>query len=213
MTDDEAAARQRLIDVCLRSNALGINQGTSGNASCRWEAGMLITPTATPYDELEVDDIVYIDADGLATGTRAPSSEWRFHYDILRTRREFDAVIHLHSPAATALSTLRRAMPPFHYMVAVAGGTDIRCARYATYGTAALSEHALEALADRRACLLANHGQIACARTPNRALELAIEVEALADQYLRALSVAEPVLLTDAEMAEVLAKFGGYRPE
>ncbi len=207
----EPTARQSLIDVCLAANRSGINQGTSGNASMRWGDGMLITPSAVPYDELSVDDIVYVDADGTPDGRRRPSSEWRFHHDILAGRRDIDAVLHLHSPAATALATLRQSIPAFHYMVAVAGGDSIRCGGYATYGTSELSAIAVAALEGRTACLLANHGQIACAGTPAQALALAIEVEALADQYLRARSVGRPVLLTADEMAEVLAKFADYR--
>ncbi len=207
----EHKARQSLVDVCLAANALGINQGTSGNASVRWGEGMLITPSAVPYDELILDDIVYVDADGTPTGRRVPSTEWHFHHDILATRDDVDAVLHLHSPAATALSTLRRSIPAFHYMVAVAGGHSIRCGGYATFGTPELSTIAVEALHDRTACLLANHGQIAVAATPDKALDLAIEVEALADQYLRAMAVGPPVLLTTEEMTEVLAKFEDYR--
>lgn len=210
-TSTEIEARQALIDVCLASNASGINQGTSGNASIRWGDGMLVTPSAVPYGELDPGDIVFVDTDGTPTGRCRPSSEWRFHHDILATRNDVDAVLHLHSPAATALATLRRSIPPFHYMVAVGGGNDIRCADYATYGTQQLSENALAALEDRNACLLANHGQIACANTLPKALALAIEVEALADQYLRALSVAPPVLLTSDEMADVFASFADYR--
>ncbi len=207
----ELAARQSLIDVCLAANRSGINQGTSGNASVRWGDGMLITPSAVPYDELGVDDIVHVHADGTPDGSRRPSSEWRFHHDILAGRADVDAVLHLHSPAATALATLRQSIPAFHYMVAVAGGDSIRCGGYATYGTPELSAIAVTALEGRSACLLANHGQIACARTPARALALAIEVEALADQYLRARSVGRPVLLTADEMADVLARFADYR--
>ncbi len=207
----EHAARQALIDVCRAANASGINQGTSGNASVRWDGGMLVTPSAVPYDALTIDDIVFVDATGTPEGRRRPSSEWRFHHDILATRTDAGAVLHLHSPAATALATLRRSIPSFHYMVAVAGGHSIRCSGYATFGTPELSALAVEALRDRTACLLANHGQIAMAATPSKALALATEVEALADQYLRALAVGPPILLSTDEMAEVLAKFGAYR--
>ncbi len=207
----EHKARQSLVDICLAANGSGINQGTSGNASVRWGDGMLVTPSAVPYDELTLDDIVYVAADGTPTGRRTPSTEWHFHHDILATRPDADAVLHLHSPAATALSTLRRSIPAFHYMVAIAGGDSIRCGGYATFGTPELSAIAVEALADRTACLLANHGQITIAATPVKALDLAIEVEALADQYLRALSVGPPVLLDEEEMATVLAKFDDYR--
>ncbi len=207
----EHKARQSLVDVCLAANAAGINKGTSGNASVRWGDGMLVTPSAVPYDEMILDDIVFVDADGAPEGRRRPSSEWHFHHDILASRPDVDAVLHLHSPAATALATLRRSIPAFHYMVAVAGGHSIRCSGYATFGTPELSALAREALKDRTACLLANHGQIALASTPDKALGLATEVEALADQYLRALAIGPPILLSTDQMAEVLGKFGDYK--
>ncbi|MEZ5230338.1 MAG: class II aldolase/adducin family protein [Acidimicrobiales bacterium] len=206
----EHKARQSLVDVCLAANASGINQGTSGNASVRWGDGLLVT-SAVPYEDTTLDDIVYVAADGTPTGRRQPSTEWHFHHDILATRDDVDAVLHLHSPAATALSTLRRSIPAFHYMVAIAGGNSIRCGDYATFGTPELSTIAVEALRDRTACLLSNHGQITVAATPAKALALAAEVEFLADQYLRALAVEPPVLLSEEEMAEVLLKFEDYK--
>ena len=145
-----------------------------------------------------------------AEGSRLPSSEWRFHHDIYLTRPDAGAVVHTHSPAATALSCLRRDIPPFHYMVAAAGGASIRCADYAIYGSQQLSDNALAALADRKACLLANHGVIALGADLETAFELAVEVEALAGQYLTALAVAEPILLTDAEITEAIEKFATY---
>lgn len=211
MEPNERSARQSLIDVCVAAERLGLNRGTSGNASARWGDGLLITPSALPYEACRAEDLVFLDASGRPHGARRPSTEWSFHHRILRRRSELGAVLHLHSPAATALSTLREGIPAFHYMVAVAGGDSIRCAPYATFGTGELAELAVEALEGRTACLLANHGLIACAADPAAALALAVEVEALADQYLRARSVGSPHLLTAGEMAEVLERFAAYR--
>ncbi len=201
--------RKAIIDSARRMNALGINQGTSGNVSARAGAGVLMTPSAVPYEGLRPVDIVEMDFDGTwrcAAEARRPSSEWRFHLDILRARPEFGAVVHSHAVHATALACLRRAIPAFHYMVAVAGGDSIRCAPYATFGTAALSRNALAALEGRSACLLANHGMIACGRDPAAALALAVEVETLAAQYCRALEIGRPKLLSEREMRRVLAR-------
>ncbi len=206
--------RQQLIATARRMNALGINQGTSGNVSARIAGGLLITPSGVAYEAMTPADLVEMDFDGAWRCPRAgrrPSSEWRFHLDILRSRPEFGAVVHSHSTNATALACLRREIPAFHYMVAVAGGDSIRCARYATFGSAALSANALAALDGRRACLLANHGLIAAGADLAAALALAVEVETLAAQYCRALQVGAPKLLSRAEMARVLAKFeAGY---
>ena len=205
-----ASPRERIIAVCWAMNAEGLNRGTSGNVSMRDGAGMLITPSGVPYDALAPDQIVPVAVDGSASGPWRPSSEWRMHLDLYRTRPEVGAVVHVHSPHATALACLRRTLPAFHYMVAVAGGDDIRCAEYATFGTQALSDAMLEALEARQACLLANHGQVAIGPTPERALWLSGEVEALAQQYLLAQSVGEPVILDAAEMKAVLRRFGDY---
>lgn len=206
--------RKELIATARRMNALAINQGTSGNVSARIAGGLLITPSAVAYDAMTPADLVEMDFDGAwrcARPARRPSSEWRFHRDILRARPEFGAVVHSHPVNATALSCLRRPIPAFHYMVAVAGGESIRCAPYATFGSAALSKNALAALAGRRACLLASHGLIAAGADLAAALALAVEVEALAAQYCRALQVGTPKLLSKAEMDRVLAKFAaGY---
>ena len=148
--------------------------------------------------------------DGEARGSLLPSSEWRFHRDIYVARADAHAIVHTHAPFATSLACLHRGIPPFHYMVAVAGGNDIRCAPYATFGTQELSDHALAALAGRDACLLANHGMIALGASLAKALALAVEVETLAEMYWRALQIGEPVLLSDAEMDVVLEKFRTY---
>ena len=207
MADD---VRQAVIRTCLRMNAEGVNQGTSGNVSARAPGGMLITPSGIPYETLTPDTIVFVADDGTWEGPWRPSSEWRMHLDIYRTRAEAGAVVHTHSPHATALSCHRRDIPAFHYMVAVAGGADLRCADYRTFGTPDLSEAMLAALVGRRACLLANHGQIAFGPTLDKALWLAGEVEALARQYILASSLGEPTILSDAEMAQVLEAFEDY---
>ena len=203
--------RRQLIDTALRMNALGINQGSSGNVSLRHGDGFLITPTGMSYDSLEPADIVQMPLQGTpTTDQRKPSSEWLFHRDIYQQRPEFAAIVHVHSTAATALACLREPIPAFHYMVAAAGGKDIRCADYALFGTQQLSDTVLIALQQRRACLMANHGLITCGDDLAAALALAVEVEQLAAQYLTARSVAEPIILGDAQMDEVINKFAGY---
>lgn len=197
-------------EFARRSVGVGLNQGTSGNVSARSPGGFLITPSGRDMSELAAADMVPVDMDGQAPEGLKPSSEWRFHRDIYAAFPEAGAIVHAHSPFAVALACLRRDIPSFHYMVAMAGGVDIRCARYATFGTQALSDAVLEALEDRRACLMANHGLVAWGRGLAGALALAVEVEALCGQYLRCLQVGEPALLSDVEMAEVLEKFRDY---
>jgi L-fuculose-phosphate aldolase len=194
-------------------NRRGINQGTSGNLSLRAGAGMLITPSGLPYEELRADDLVYLplENDGEPrAGDRQPSSEWRIHRDVYRARPEALAILHAHPVHCTALACLRRPLPAFHYMVATAGGRDIRCAPYATFGTQKLSDHVVAALAGRRACLMANHGLLCLGLNLDQALALAVEIETLARAYLLALSAGEPVLLDDAEMDRVLEKLRDY---
>jgi len=204
------ALRRKLIDVTREMTRLGLNQGRSGNVSVRAGRGFLVTPTGMDEAALKPADIVEMDFDGTSRGRRAPSSEWRFHGDILGARPEFGAVLHGHPPHGTALACLRKPIPAFHYMVAVAGGDDIRCGAYATFGTQALSRHALAALHGRKACLLANHGMIACGETLDVALALAQEVEALARQYLLALAAGKPKILPAKEMAKVIRLFKSY---
>ena len=210
----EASLREGIVSTALAMNAANINRGKSGNVSARWREedfdGFLVTPSGLRYEETAGGDIVPVSLDGTAHGKRVPSSEWRFHRDIYRTRDDAQAIVHTHSPFATSLACLHRGIPAFHYMVAAAGGKDIRCAKYATFGTQELSDQALVALAGRRACLLANHGMIAIGRSLAAALALAIEVETLAEMYWRALQVGEPVILDDAEMETVIAKFATY---
>jgi L-fuculose-phosphate aldolase len=202
--------RRRIIETARAMNALGLNQGTSGNLSARLAGGLLLTPSGVAYDRLTPADIVELAWSGewrCERPGRRPSSEWRFHRDILEGREEFGAVLHCHPRHATALACLGREIPAFHYMVAIAGGDSIPLAPYATFGSAALSRHALAALEGRRACLLANHGMIACGADLEAALALAVEVETLAAQYCLALSLGKPKILSKAEMRRVLGKF------
>ena len=205
----EILAKQ-LIDTSLEMAKRGINHGTAGNVSARYENGFLITPSGIAYDRLSPDDIVFVDTNGLVEGDVEPSSEWRMHRDIYVHKPNSAAVVHAHSTFATVLSCLRRSIPAFHYMVAVAGGVDIRCSEYALFGTQALSDAMLEALEDRRACLLGTHGLICFHDDLEKALGLAVEVEALAKQYWAACQAGSPVILSDAQMAEVLARFKTY---
>jgi len=215
IAEDGPALRATLIETARAMNVAGINVNKAGNVSVRCRRGsregLLITPTGMPYESLTDSDLVFLRlADGMPSGTRTCSSEWRFHFDALRTRPEFNAVVHTHSPHATALSCHGHGIPAFHYMVAVAGGTDIRCAPYATFGTQELSDHAMAALDGRRACLLAHHGVVACGTSLAAALRLAIEVENLARIYLAARTLGEPPTLGASEMARVLEKFASY---
>jgi L-fuculose-phosphate aldolase len=212
--NDERALREAVIATALAMNAAGINRGKSGNVSTRWRDtgfdGFLITPTGMPYQHTIPEQIVAMPLRGEARGSVLPSSEWRFHRDIYAVRVDTQAIVHTHAPFATSLACLHRGIPPFHYMVAVAGGKDIRCAPYATFGTQELSDHAVAALAGRRACLLANHGMIAIGSSLEQALALAVQVESLAEMYWRALLIGEPVQLSDGEMDVVLEKFWTY---
>jgi L-fuculose-phosphate aldolase len=213
--EDSIELRRAVIDTARAMNGAGINVNKAGNVSVRCvrgrQAGLLITPTGLDYDELQPAELPFLRlADGAATGGCEPSSEWRFHLDIHRARPELAAIVHTHSPSATALACHGRGIPAFHYMVAAAGGADIRCAPYATFGTQQLSDLALAALTGRKACLLAHHGVIACEASLAQALALAIEVEHLARMYLAALALGEPPRLSEEEMARVLARFEHY---
>lgn len=205
--------RAQLLAASRKLNELGLNRGTSGNASVRHGEGFIVTPTGMAVEQMQPDDMVWMGFDGRCESKphdRKPSSEWRFHRDILAARPEVGAVIHTHSMFATTLACLHREVPPFHYMIAVAGGDTIRCAPYALFGSQALSDAALAALQDRRACLLANHGMIATGRDLDQALAVAVEVETLCEQYWRALQAGDPKLLSPAQMAEVMEQFKGY---
>src|SRR5213595_2760651 len=200
MTEPNAGAgradlRTMVIAACHELARRGLTYGTSGNVSVRCdERRFFVSPTGMDYEVLQADDVPLMDLDGRWFGRRRPSSEWRFHRDIFNSRHDVGAIVHTHSPRATTLACHGRGIPAFHYMVAVAGGKDIRCAPYATFGTQVLSDNALVALSGRHACLLANHGMIAVGASLEAALALAVEVEALAEQYWRALQIGQPDL-------------------
>lgn len=207
--------REQLIEISQQLVARGLNCGTAGNVSVRvdseaGEAGFLITPSGLAADKMKPADMVWMNFSGEAIGQREPSSEWRFHLDILQHKSQMNAVIHTHSMFATTLSTFRSDIPAFHYMIALAGGNSIRCAPYALFGSQALSDGALIALKDRKACLLANHGMIAVGESLEKALNVTLEVETLCEQYLRALQVGQPHILSDEEMLEVQERFKSY---
>ncbi|WP_255475830.1 class II aldolase/adducin family protein [Synechococcus sp. BIOS-E4-1] len=201
----------QLVTVARRMNGTGLNQGTSGNLSVRIEEGLLVTPSSLPYEQMEVDDLVALDLSGhpLKEKQRRPSSEWRLHADVLSCRPEAMAVLHCHPVHATALACHDRGIPAFHYMVAVAGGDEIQCAPYATFGTKELSDNVVNALAQRSACLLARHGMVTLGNDLESALRVAVEVETLARMYLQALQLGEPPVLSDEQMQAVHAQFRG----
>jgi L-fuculose-phosphate aldolase len=207
---NDADVRRDLIENCLKMNANGLNQGTSGNLSVRHGEGFLITPSGIAYDALAPADIVHVGMDGSYRHPLAPSSEWRFHRDILAARPEVNAVVHAHPPYCTTLAIRHMAIPAVHYMIAVSGGDSIRCAPYATYGTEELSRNAVAALQGRTACLLANHGMIATGPSLARAMWLAMEVETLARQYFNTLLIGGPTILPPDEVARVIGKLADY---
>ncbi|MCP5081496.1 MAG: class II aldolase [Alphaproteobacteria bacterium] len=215
MTDPESDLflHQQIIDTAQALAERGLSPGLSGNLSARVAGGMLITPSAMAYDELLPDDIVFVAQDGsVRPGQRKPSNETPFHRAVFAAYPDAHAVLHCHSPKATALACLRKPIPAFHYMVSVAGGDDIRVADYFTPATQQLAEATVKALEGRKACLLANHGQVAFGNSLEEALALACEVENLASMYLDALSAGEPQILSAAEMADVRELFKTYRP-
>ena len=218
MSKDEQHKRRDIVAACLWINSSGLNPGTAGNISVRYGDTMLISPSGVPYEQLEPEDIVAMTLTGeygsyVASGTNVPSSEWRFHLDIMRARPDVGAIVHTHSLYATVLACARKDIPPVHYMIAAAGGPSIRCSRYATYGTAELSQAALEALEDRTCCILANHGMIATGPNLAKAQWLAVELETIAKQYYLTLCIGGPVLLGEAEIAHVKERFKGYGPK
>lgn len=206
------AERALVIEAARRTVGLGLTHGTSGNVSCRIPGGMLITPTGMPYDSLEPADVVAIGLDGVAEAgeRRRSSSEWRMHAGLYRARPDVGAVVHGHSPAATAVACLGRDLPPFHYMIAVAGGDSVRCAGYALFGTEALADLAVAAMIDRWACLLARHGLLAAGPTLERAVAVAAEVEFLAGVYLQLLPLGEPARLDPDQVGAVIDRFRSY---
>ena len=208
----ETEARAAIVATAQAMERAGLAPNRSGNVSCRFDGGLLITPSGVPYAEMCAADIVALDLAGVVrSGSRTPSSETPFHTAIYRTRPNAEAIVHTHSPRATALACARRGIPAFHYMIALAGGPGIRCAEYATFGTQALAENALRGLEGRQSVLLANHGVIAIGATLEAAYEVACEVENLAGQYLQMLAAGlEPVILDDDEMQRVMAQFARY---
>lgn len=207
---NQAKLRRALIDTTIAAQREGLNRGASGNLSVRCGDGFLITPSGVPAMEQNADDVVWMDFNGNAQGQLKPSSEWRFHRDLFAARPEFGAVLHAHSTFATTLACLGHDIPPFHYMIAAAGGKTIRCAPYATFGTQALSDYAITSMEGRKACLLANHGLLVAESSLERALALAMEVENLCELYCRTLQIGMPILLSDEEMEVVLEKFKSY---
>jgi L-fuculose-phosphate aldolase len=209
MTDPDP--RVSVLATARAMNAAGLNRGTAGNVSVRHGDGFFVTPTGMDYDESQPEDIVFVGMDGRVDGRSKPSSEWRFHRDIYAARPEAGAIIHTHAPFATALACRGEAIPPFHYMIARFGGADIRCAGYATFGTQELSDEMLEALLARCACLMAHHGMVVFGKDLRQALALAVEFEALCEQYWRVLALGgEARLLPEEEMQRVIAKFRDY---
>jgi L-fuculose-phosphate aldolase len=204
------AIRRQMIETCIYMNDRGINQGTSGNISVRIDGGFLITPSGVPYHEMTPRDIVTMKLDASHKGPRKPSTEWRFHRDIMAKKPQVGAVIHLHSMFCTSLSILRREIPAVHYMIAAAGGPSVPCVPYVTWGTQELADYIIGALQNRHACLLANHGMVCVGPDLKKAAWLAVEIEALAAQYWRALQVGVPHILPDDEIDRVMEKFKSY---
>lgn len=207
---NEQALRQALVDAARKLLAMRLNCGSAGNVSARCGDGLLITPSGLDPDSIGTDDIVWMTLSGQARGSRSPSSEWHLHRDVYVSRPEAGAVVHTHSPFATALACQRRAIPAFHYTVARFGGDDVRCADYALFGTSELSRTIEVAMAGRNACLMANHGTVVCAEDIDAALTLAIELEFLSELYWRALQGGAPVLLTSTEVEAVGERYRSY---
>lgn len=213
MSSEEQALREEIVARCREMNANGINQGTSGNISARLGDRMLISPSATPYDSMTPEMIASIgidDVSGRWEGPKKPSTEWRFHQRILRERPDMNAVVHAHPTYCTTLGILRKDIPAVHYMIAAFGGTDVKCAGYARYGTEKLSDLVLEALEGRTACLMANHGMTVLGENLGKGMWRAVELETIARQYVTALQIGEPHVLTDAEIEETMEGFSTY---
>ena len=213
MKKAEKNLREEIVNNCRKMNALGINQGTSGNISVRFEGRMLISPSAVPYDEMTADSIASMpldDESGKWDGPMAPSTEWRFHHKLLRYRKEAEAVVHAHPTYCTTLAIARKPIPACHYMVAAFGGNDVKCSDYAKYGTEELSQHALKAMQKRMACLLANHGMIVIGESLAKAMWRAVELETIARQYYLSLLIGGPVLLNDSQVEETIQGFATY---
>ena len=201
---------QQIINACLDMNRTGLNQGTAGNISHRFEDGLLVTPSGIPYEQLAVDDIVYVKNDGTFEDGKVPSSEWRFHHAVLAARPEFNAVVHTHAMYSTIVAIMNRDIPAIHYMIAAAGGNNIPCVPYATYGTPDLAELVQVGVKDRSAILLEHHGMIAAGESMAKAMWLATEVETLAQMYVNLLQAGEVRTLSDESITKVLEKFKNY---
>jgi L-fuculose-phosphate aldolase len=213
MTREERALRANIVAKARWMNAAGLNQGTSGNISARYKDVLLITPSATAYDSMTPESIAAMPLDGQYgawKGPLKPSTEWRFHFDITKSRPDVGAIVHTHSTYATVLAIARKEIPACHYMIAAFGGTDVRCAGYARYGTKELSDFALQALEGRNGCLLANHGMIALGANLDKAMWLAVELETIAKQYYLSLALGNPVILSDEQIAETAQGFASY---
>lgn len=206
----EPELRQAMVAAARQLSTQGLNRGATGNIGTRCGAAFLVTPSGVPAEDLTPEAMVAMDFSGATLGPGKPSSEWRFHRDILAARPEIGAVVHTHARFATSLACLQRQVPAFHYMIAVAGGDTIRCTPYAIFGSQELSDLALHALEDRKACLLGNHGMIALGVDLADALAVAVEVESLCEQYWTALQLGQPNILSASQMQAVLEKFKGY---
>ena len=204
--------RTEVIKYAKKLNSKKLSALRSGNISARYKDGFLITPTGKKYSTLKKSDIIFVSLEGIFDKKKGiPSSEWRFHQDIYLNKKEAKAIVHAHSTYATAISAHGKSIPAFHYMIAMAGGNDIKCSKYATYGTRELSKNILKVLKNRSACLIGNHGQIAFSEDLAKAFELAEEVENLSHQYITALKIGEPKILSLKEMKKVLEKAKNYK--
>lgn len=213
MNADERVLREQLIKHCLFMNSSGLSAGTSGNMSARYQDQLLITPSGIPYEKLEPDMLASIALEGEYgswQGPLKPSSEWRFHLDLMKERKDVQAIVHAHPPYCTSLAVTRREIPAIHYMIAAFGGNTIRCADYATFGTAELSAHVLAAMQGRNGCLMANHGMLVAGVNLDKAMWLAVELETLAQQYFNTLLIGDAIILDDDTMAETFAAFSDY---
>ena len=203
---------EQIIKYANMLNSEKLSTLRSGNVSLRYKNGFLITPSGVKYSLLKVDDIVFVSLDGKFDETKnKPSSEWRFHKDIYSSNNEANAIVHAHSTHATAVSAHNKDVPAFHYMVALAGGNDLKCAKYATFGTQELSDNIINALKNRKACLMSNHGQVAFGDNLEQAFELAQEVENICHQYINAIKIGEPKILSSSEMDVILEKVKNYK--
>lgn len=213
MDQNEKKLREALVEKARWMNASGLNQSTSGNLSARCGGSMLITPSSIPYEIMQPSMIAKMPIEGdygTYDGTHRPSTEWRFHLDIMRARPEVGGIVHTHSTFATVLAIARKPIPSCHYMIAAFGGMDVRVADYATYGTKELADNALKALEGRTGCLLANHGMIAMGGDIERAMWLAVELETIAKQYFYSLQIGGPVLLPESAIEDTMRSFDSY---